>query len=352
MRLLSIDTSCDETSVAVTDGPKVLSNVISSQVMQHGKFGGVVPMLAQRLHRERINRVVELALQRAHCLPESIGAVAVTYGPGLAPALQVGIDTAKLWSGSHSVPLYLVDHMLGHLYSPFAQVGSRLPPELLAPLLAILVSGGHTELIRMEHVGTYTVVGETVDDALGEAYDKVAVMLGLGYPGGQALATLASRGRPDRYNLPVPMVQSGNLNLSYSGLKTAVKVLVRGLHERHGDALPQSVIENVAASFEYVAQKALLFKVERALTEYPDTRMVILAGGVAANTVLRAQVRLLATQRKIAVAMPANKRLTADNAAMIGVAAWYHIGRGQQPADLSALDRRPGLRVDQSGLFD
>lgn len=351
MIFLSIDTSCDETSVALTNGQQILSNVISSQVKEHGRFGGVVPMLAQRLHKERIDRVIALALQRAHCLPADVKAVAVTYGPGLAPALQVGIEAAKKCSLEYIVPLYAVDHMLGHLFSPFGQVGSNKPPTIIAPLLAVLVSGGHTELIRMIKVGQYEVVGETVDDALGEAYDKVAVMLGLGYPGGQALAILAENGRPDRYNLPIPMQQSCNLNLSYSGLKTATRVLIKHLKEEYGEALPEPIIKNVAASFQYVAQRALLLKIERALVQYSDTKMLVLAGGVAANTVLRAQVRLLAVQRGLVVAMPRSKRMSADNAAMIGVAAWFHQQAGQLPANLALLDRNPSLRVDQSALF-
>jgi N6-L-threonylcarbamoyladenine synthase len=341
MIILAIDTSCDETSVAVTQGLTILSNVISSQVRFHKKFGGVVPFLAQRLHRERIDSVVELALQRAGVGVEEIEAIAVTYGPGLAPALQVGLETAEALRRKLSIPLYAINHMAGHIASCFA---GKAKPEL--PALAILVSGGHTEWVYMKSFTEVEVVGATLDDALGEAYDKVAKMLGLGYPGGKLVSKLALEGDSSAYTLPVAMQYSKDLNISYSGLKNAVRLLIEELKGGHHQAtIDRQQICDVCATFEDVAQKALLIKVEKALIAYPETKTLLLAGGVSANNELRKRLRTLAKKMGINLVVPPNLRLCTDNAAMIGLAAYLGIELGQQPVNTEKLDRVPNLSL-------
>lgn len=348
MILLSIDTSCDETSVAVVQGQKVLSSVVSTQIRYHKKFGGVVPFLAQRLHSERIAAVTELAITRSRQTWSSIEAIAVTQGPGLAPALQVGISFAKDLALEYNKPLYAVNHMAGHIASCLIASGSKVPI-VQYPALAVLVSGGHTELVLVEQFSKFTILGQTLDDALGEAYDKVAKLLGLGYPGGPLLAKLAEKGMADRYNLPVPMMQSKDLNLSYSGLKNALRLLIEKLHVE--GQLDASAIANIAASFEFVAQKSLVLKVEKALQLHPEIKSVLLAGGVAANTALRWKVRLLSRQHGLSFLTPTTLKYCSDNAAMIGVAANLCIDAGQLPSDPKLLDRIPNLKIDEQLSF-
>ena len=348
MITLAIDTSCDETSVAVVDGVRILSNVVSTQVRYHKKYGGVVPFLAQRLHGERIAAVTELALSRSKLDWSSLDSIAVTQGPGLAPALQVGIAYAKELAITHGKPLYAVNHMAGHIASCLAASGKTVPV-VSYPAIAVLVSGGHTEFVYMERFGWFKLIGQTLDDALGEAYDKVAKLLGLGYPGGPIVAKLAEVGMTDRYNLPIPMQASKDLNISYSGLKNAVRLLVEGLRAR--DELDSTAIANVCASFQYVAQKALLIKLEKALLRYPDVQSVLLGGGVAANTRLRWQIRLLTRQRSLKFFVPPVMKLCADNAAMIGIAANLNAGIGQAPSDIQRMDRIPNLKIDDQLTF-
>jgi N6-L-threonylcarbamoyladenine synthase len=334
MTFLAIDTSTDETSVAVTRDHEVLSNIISSQVDEHAEFGGVVPFLAQRLHRERIDQVVELALREANLDWSAIDALAVTYGPGLAPALEVGIEKAWQLHQEYDKPLYGVNHMLGHITSCFTEVTPKLP------VLALLLSGGHSEMVLIRSFGDMTILGQTLDDALGEAYDKVARMLGLGYPGGKILAERALKGNPQKYELPVPMLRSGDLNLSYSGLKNAVRLLVAEQTE-----LTETVINDIAASFERVAQESVLRKVDKVLEMEPDVQQLILGGGVAANTVLREKLQTLCEKRQVQFLVPSAMNLCTDNAAMIGVAAWFGVQAGQQPVT-ERPDRVPYLSLE------
>ncbi len=343
--LLSIDTSCDETSVAVTRGLTILSNVVSSQVRLHKKYGGVVPFLAQRLHEERIDSVVALALDRAGVSESEIEAIAVTYGPGLAPALQVGVAKAKQLSAEWKVPLYAVDHMIGHICSTWPASG-----EVVFPALAVLVSGGHTEFVLIKGFGEFSIIGRTLDDALGEAYDKAAIMLGLGYPGGKHLAKLAESGSPEHFPLPVPMQKSGDYNLSYSGLKTAVRYLLRDLQEA-SVVMDAEVTADIAASFEYSAQKAVELKMTKILRDMPEITTILVAGGVAANMVLRGKLRAVAKAAGVtSVYFPRSLKLCGDNAAMIGFAAHLGIEAGQKPVDLDGLDRVPYLSVEDYNL--
>lgn len=342
MTILAIDTSCDETSVAVTRGRQVLSNVVSSQVRQHRKFGGVVPFLAQRLHKERIDSVAQLALERAGVRWETLDALAVTYGPGLAPALEVGIAWTKLRAGEHGLPGIAVNHMQGHVAS-VAALPARKDVPLQFPLMACLVSGGHSEFAYFERdLRQAVLVGQTLDDALGEAYDKVAVMLGLGYPGGAALAQLAKEGVADKVSLPAPLETYKDCTLSYSGLKTAVKRLVAA-----NPSMSRQEAADIAASFERRAQEHVVIRLERAIAAFPETKQVVLAGGVAANVALRSRVRALCADVSVALALPPTKRLATDNAAMIGIAAWYLCSVGQPYADLGALERIPYLGLDE-----
>lgn len=335
MRFLAIDTSCDETSVAVTDGSKVLSNVISSQIRYHKAYGGVVPMLAARLHTERIDSVVQLALKRSKLTPDDIDAIAVTYGPGLAPALQVGITKAKELAEGFDVPLYAINHMLGHIASVFAG------GEPVFPLLAVVVSGGHSDIALVRSMADVEMLGETLDDALGEAYDKVAKMLGLGYPGGQVVSKLASKGDASRFHLPIPMMRGDTPNLSYSGLKNAVRLLIK-----EQEPLSGVDVQDICAAFEQAAQASLLRKVKMALEKHGEVVGVALVGGVAANTRLRRLMRQLASEYGIPLLLPPKLELCTDNGAMIGLAAEFLVREGLEPVDLDVIDRAPGLRLD------
>lgn len=345
MITLGIDTSCDDTSIAITDGQRVLSNVISSQDALHREWGGVVPMLAQRAHQERFDTVLDQALSRAHVDRGDLQQIAVTVGPGLAPALEVGVTRALELASTLKLPLRPVFHMEAHLLAVFAQSASgqsgAAPTAALFPALGVVVSGGHTELIRVDQLGQYTLLGETVDDALGEAFDKVARLLGLGYPGGALLAQLAQTGDPRRYDLPVAMRQSGDLNVSYSGLKTACVRLHRELTHNGERLLTQQEIRDFAASFQRVAIKTLLYKVRRAVQDM-SFQSIWLGGGVAANTSLRRELRSIAREQDIPFLTPYSRKLCRDNGAMVAVAAHLH-----PTTAVTQLDRQPRLHWSQ-----
>ncbi len=338
MKLLAIDTSCDETSVAVTEENHILSNIISSQVKDHQEFGGVVPFLAQRLHRERIDAVIELSLMEAKVGWPEIEAIAVTYGPGLAPALEVGLEKAQELAKLHGKPLYAVNHMAGHIASVFTETVPAYP------LLALLLSGGHSELVLARSFSSFTILGQTLDDALGEAYDKVGKMLGFGYPGGKLVADAAAEGNDQAYELPVPMLRSGDLNLSYSGLKNAVRLLIAEQGE-----LDRQKIVDIAASFERVAQESVLRKVTKALELYPDVQQLVFGGGVAANKRLRTSLNELCVERGVTLLTPVSMDLCTDNAAMIGLAAWLGIKAGQKAVE-SYADRVPYLSLEDTSF--
>src|SRR3989475_3716962 len=273
---LGIETSCDETSVAVVDdGRKTLSNVIHSQVQLHAGFGGVVPELAARDHLERLPGLLDLALQRAGATPSDIELIAATRGPGLAGCLLVGTGIAQGLSAAWSVPLTGVNHLWGHIYAAMLAV-----PDLEPPLLGLVVSGAHSDLVRMPEHGRFEVIGRTRDDAAGEAFDKAARMLGLGFPGGPALDRLARQGDPKRRPLPKPSLPG--LEYSFSGLKTALLYRLREL----GEAVTEQDRADLAAAFEQSVVESLLEKLERGLNETPASEVVV-AGGVAANSLLR-----------------------------------------------------------------
>ncbi|MGQ7395208.1 tRNA (adenosine(37)-N6)-threonylcarbamoyltransferase complex transferase subunit TsaD [Streptococcus suis] len=312
--ILAIETSCDETSVAVLRGEaELLSNVIASQVASHQRFGGVVPEVASRHHVEVITACIEEALLAAEVTVEDLSAVAVTYGPGLVGALLVGISAAKAFAWAHGLPLIPVNHMAGHL------MAARAVKELEFPLLALLVSGGHTELVYVSEAGDYKIVGETRDDAVGEAYDKVGRVMGLPYPAGRVIDELAHQGE-DIYNFPRAMIKEDNLEFSFSGLKSAFINLYHNAQQK-GESLSN---EDLAASFQACVMDILMAKTKKALAAYPVKTLVV-AGGVAANQGLRE--RLATEITDVDVIIPP-LRLCGDNAGMIALAAVSEYNKG------------------------
>lgn len=305
--ILAIETSCDETSVAVLrNDAELLSNVIASQIASHQRFGGVVPEVASRHHVEVITACIEEALLEAEVTAEDLTAVAVTYGPGLVGALLVGISAAKAFAWANGLPLIPVNHMAGHL------MAARAVKELEFPLLALLVSGGHTELVYVSEAGDYKIVGETRDDAVGEAYDKVGRVMGLPYPAGRVIDELAHEGQ-DIYNFPRAMIKEDNLEFSFSGLKSAFINLYHNAQQK-GETLSNT---DLSASFQACVMDILMAKTKKALEQYPVKTLVV-AGGVAANQGLRE--RLAAEITDVEVIIPP-LRLCGDNAGMIALAA-------------------------------
>lgn len=338
--ILSIETSLDDTCAAVTIGRRVISNVVSSQTSYHASWGGTVPDIAKRLHQEWLPKVVDLALRKAG--GPKLDALAVTIGPGLAPSLEQGIAYIKTLEARLQIPVIAVNHMEGHLLSSFAQTktGSRGLPTPLYPALGFLISGGHTELVLMKAVGNYAVLGETLDDAAGEAYDKVARLLLLGYPGGPILAEMAKVGTP-RYPLPEPMTTRKDLNFSFSGLKTASRQYL----EREKPELTKAFVQDFAASFQSAVFKHLMTRFRRAI-DLHSPRMILLGGGVVSNIALRDLTRATARAYGLPTYIPYSKKLITDNAAMIGVVASYKFTRGEF-ADPSSLDRLPNLNFSK-----
>jgi N6-L-threonylcarbamoyladenine synthase len=331
VRVLGIETSCDETAVAVVeDGLKVLSNVLASQHEIHARFGGVVPELASRAHVQRLNPLMDVALGEAGMRWSEIDAVAVTQGPGLVGALLVGLATAKAAALALDVPLVAVNHLEGHIYANFLEHGPPKPP-----YIALIVSGGHTLLVHMPEEHRYEVLGQTLDDAAGEAFDKVARFLGLGFPGGPELDRLARKGNPEAVNFPRAMAGSGDYDFSLSGLKTAVVRHVRS-ELREGKKTP---LPDLAASFEEAVVDVQVQKT-MAAAEEKGVRSVLLGGGVVANTRLRERMSEEAERRGIELHFP-SMALCTDNAAMIASVGYYRLMRGERASFDVGAD--PGL---------
>jgi N6-L-threonylcarbamoyladenine synthase len=326
--VLGIETSCDETAAAlVMGGTDVVSSVVSSQVDLHADFGGVVPEIASRAHLEVLNPVVARAIVEAGVDESRIDAVACTVGPGLIGALLVGVSAAKSFALAWDVPFVAVNHLEAHLYSAFLE-----DPSLEFPLVVLLVSGGHTMLIEMRGHGDYRLLGQTIDDAAGEAFDKVARFLGLGYPGGPAIDAAALDGDPEAIRFPRAMLDAG-LDFSFSGLKTAVMNHVR----RH----PDVVSADVAASFQAAVVDVLVTKARRAASEV-GARGLVLGGGVAANSLLREELLGACAADGLRGFLPSREMCT-DNAAMIAAAGWYRLRTdGPSPLDTGA---HPNLRL-------
>ncbi len=330
---LGIETSCDETAVAIVEGRHtVLSSIVSSQTAIHAKYGGVVPELACRSHLETIQPMVSEALAKAGVTLDDIGLVAVTRGPGLVGAVLVGLSYAKSLAWGRDLPLVGVNHLEGHIMSAFIH-----NPGLATPSVALLVSGGHTELFWMERFGELTRLGGTRDDAAGEAFDKGAKMLGLGYPGGPVIEKLASEGI-DKFDIPVGMARSNTLDFSFSGVKTAVKYLVNNLRKSEGE-IP---VNDVCASFQRSVIKALETKTGMAIERYGPASIIV-AGGVACNSALRKSMHNLGERERVDVVIPP-PRLCTDNAAMIAAAGanlYLNNPKDKKWADYLSMDADP-----------
>ena len=308
--ILALETSCDETAASVVmGGSDVLSSIVSSQIDIHARFGGVVPEVASRAHLEALLPVVNSAIEEAGILPTRIDAVAATAGPGLIGALLVGVSAAKSLSLVWNKPFIGVNHLEAHLYA-----GLLDDPSLQFPLVVLLVSGGHTMIIHMKDHGDYTVLGRTIDDAAGEAYDKVARYLNLGYPGGPVIDKIASEGNPHAVEFPRAMMHDG-LDVSFSGLKTAVINHVKKNPEMHN--------VDVAASFQAAVVDILCIKTIRAAQQV-GAQGIVLGGGVSANSLLRSEMTRRGNEAGFKVALPSRAMCT-DNAAMIASAAWHRL---------------------------
>lgn len=349
--ILAIDTSCDETSAAIVQDRWVLSHVEYSQIVLHQKWGGVVPNIAKRAHEERIDfvidKVIKSASRRTKLTMANVDAIAVTYGPGLALALGVGISKAQELSVKFQKPLIGVNHMEGHLYSPFCQNSKGNPARPFEfPYLGLLVSGAHTELVKFTDHLTYEIMGETRDDAAGEALDKAARMLGFGYPGGAIIEQLAREvGNKDIYHFTQPMLGSGDLEFSFSGLKTALMYKLKKMP----DAEKIDQLCFLASSFQEATFQTLMKKTRKAMQKTEITN-VLVGGGVAVNERLRTTLGGMVKKQGGTVWYPPYKYLNNDNAAMIGLVGAIRAERGLYASDISKIERVARLSLDQSSL--
>mgnify|MGYP000030388914 CR=1 len=335
INILAIESSCDETAAAVIhNGRDVRSNIISSQIELHKLYGGVVPEIASRKHIEKINQVIEEALEKAGVTLDDIDAVGVTYGPGLVGALLVGVAEAKAIAYAKNLPLVGVHHIEGHISANYIE-----NPDLEPPFLCLVVSGGHTHLVYVKGYGQYEILGRTRDDAAGEAYDKVARAIGLGYPGGPKIDRIAKEGNPEAIKFPKPNIQGAPYDFSFSGLKSAV------LNHINGSKMKGETFEpaDIAASFQSAVVDVLAEKSMKAVEEYGMGRFAI-AGGVASNTALRGRMEKECNMRGIRFYFPSPVYCT-DNAAMIGTAAYYEYLAGTRHGwDLNAV---PNLKLGE-----
>ena len=331
VRILSLETSCDETAAAVIEnGRVILSNVVFSQIDLHELYGGVVPEIASRAHMEACDRVIDEALREAGMKLEEIDALAVTKGPGLVGALLTGVNCMKGLAFAAGKPLVGVNHIGGHVSANYLT-----HPELEPPFLCLVVSGGHSHLVEVEDYGVYRLIGQTADDAAGEAFDKAARVLGLPYPGGPRMDVLAEEGNPEAFVLPKPKT-AGKYDYSFSGLKTAFINTVHGLEQR-GKALPKA---DLAASFRRAVCTELMEKAEMLIRD--QKKSFAMAGGVSANRELRRMAEEMCRRQGVRLFMP-EIRLCTDNGAMIGSAAYYRLMRGEV-AGLN-MNAEPALRL-------
>lgn len=329
---MGIETSCDETAVSIVkNGKEIVSNIVSSQIDSHKRFGGVVPEIASRHHVEQITIVLEEALKEAKVSYNELDAIAVTEGPGLVGALLIGVNAAKAVAFAHRIPLVSVHHIAGHIYA------NRLVKEMEFPLLALVVSGGHTELVYMKEHGHFEVIGETRDDAAGEAYDKVARTLHLPYPGGPQIDRLAQNGEAT-INLPRAWLEEGSYDFSFSGLKSSVINTVHNAEQRGESINP----EDLAASFQASVVEVLVTKTLRAIKQYP-VKQVLLAGGVAANKGLRTALSAAFDEIQDVELVIPPLNLCTDNAAMIAAVGSILFEQGHRAG--LALNANPGLDI-------
>jgi N6-L-threonylcarbamoyladenine synthase len=330
--VMGIETSCDETAVSIVkNGKEIVSNIVSSQIDSHKRFGGVVPEIASRHHVEQITIVLEEALKEAKVSYNELDAIAVTEGPGLVGALLIGVNAAKAVAFAHRIPLVSVHHIAGHIYA------NRLVKEMEFPLLALVVSGGHTELVYMKEHGHFEVIGETRDDAAGEAYDKVARTLHLPYPGGPQIDRLAQNGEAT-INLPRAWLEEGSYDFSFSGLKSSVINTVHNAEQRGESIKP----EDLAASFQASVVEVLVTKTLRAIKQYP-VKQVLLAGGVAANKGLRTALSAAFDEIQDVELVIPPLNLCTDNAAMIAAVGSILFEQGHRAG--LALNANPGLDI-------
>lgn len=377
--ILAIDTSCDDTSVAILAGARVLANVVASQTNIHQQYGGVFPTLAKQAHQENIEACTQTALKRAgfhdeNKIKDQLQAVAVTVGPGLAPALEVGINYAKKLAKNWQLPIIPINHIEAHALSPLLQPKTKkINRKINFPILAMVISGGHSEFILIKNIGDYERLGWTVDDSAGECLDKIGRMLDLGYPAGPILEKLAKKGNPNRWSLPLAMTSVENFNLSFSGLKTATHQLIKQLKkEEKLDAqavydLAATAQQQVFAQINYKLEKILLSsdlnkkiypkaqltkKIKRGKVTPPITAIneLWLGGGVAANIILRTSIRQTLknyqklSAKKINLYLPYHKKFCADNAAMIALTAQFKLDQNKTAVE-DKLDRQPNLKI-------
>lgn len=345
MKILGIETSCDETAAAVVeDGKRILSNAVVSQIDIFAKYGGVIPEVAARSHLEAIIPVIDKAMEDAKCGWDDIDAIAVTHAPGLLGSLLIGTLTARTLAIIHKKPLYAVHHLKSHIYANWISEGrDEFDKDGLFPLIALVASGGHTQILYMRKHDDFEIIGTTHDDAVGECFDKVAKILGLPYPGGPAIAKAAVDGDPNKYKFPHPKVEG--LDFSFSGLKTAVLRTVQkelGLPISHPsydlkNHLTKQQVADFAASFQKTAVEILKEKIEMAKQKYPEVQSVMLAGGVSANQKLR--------EAMPEAFFPAPK-LSGDNGAMVAAAAYYEIMAGVKPTDPYKLNIYPRISIE------
>lgn len=326
MRVLGIESSCDETGVAIFDSEQgLMADALFSQIDMHALYGGVVPELASRDHIKRLRPLVDQVMAESDCTPDDIDAVAFTQGPGLIGALMTGACFARALAYGWNVPAIAVNHMEGHLLAPM------LAPEKPAfPFVALLVSGGHTQLYSVAGVGQYQLLGETLDDAAGEAFDKTAKLLGLPYPGGPHLAKLAEQGDATRFKFPRPMLDRPGVDFSFSGLKTAVRTAANKI-----DNITEQDKADICASFQEAMVDTLVRKCKRALKE-ADMKRLVVSGGVSANIALRRRLDNLMTGMGGALYCPPLSYCT-DNGAMIALAGWHRLQAGQVTAELGLV---------------
>ena len=342
MKILAIDTSCDDTCAAVVENRKIITNIVSSQINLYKDWGGVVPNIAKWAHKKRIDLVINKALN-LHLTPSSkkresinsIDVIAVTQGPGLAVALEVGIDKAKALAKQYKKKLIAVNHIEGHLLS------TLFNHQIAFPALGLTVSGGHSQIILIHSIGDYRIIGETLDDAAGEALDKAARILGLGYPGGPIIERLAQKGNKNFLKLPKVLPDNKILNFSFSGLKTSFYYQIKNLS-------PQQIsshLSDYAASYQEAVFEQLIRKFRLAVEKY-QPKALLAAGGVMSNLELRNKLRQLAKTLNLPINMPYNQKLNTDNAAMIGLTAYYKALKGEFVEDIDKLDRKPRLKLD------
>lgn len=379
MKILAIDTSCDETSAAVTDGLSILSNIIWSQASLHTKWGGVVPSIAKRAHEQRIDFIIQKALKTAfpksfytcytcdRLISANIDAVAVTIGPGLAIALEVGIKKAKELAQKFNKLFIPVNHIEGHILSCLAKPkylktkklknqksekginrSTNFKSEVVFPSIGFVASGGHTEIILIKKIGVYKILAQTSDDALGESLDKAARLLGFGYPGGAILEKIAKKGNPHTYSLPIPLKNDKTKNrLSFSGIKTAFVRLYESIENP-----TRKQIANLSATFQSVSFQHTIEVLDNQITNNKQlikNHPILAGGGVVANVTLRKMLRELARKHKTRILFPYSKRLYTDNAAMIGVVAYFKLQERKaiNPKHLNNIERIPRVRIDK-----